>query len=116
METVQSLISSSSSRYASAFAEALAPETLQEHTPAVFAPTAEESLSPAYTFISTRRVLDALGQAGFVPVAARQMRCRRRSALHACHIIRLRRRYETVALRDSIPELSRADGNSGNHE
>lgn len=104
METIQSLISSTSSRYASAFAEGLAPEALQEHTPAVFAPTAEESLSPAYTFISTRRVLDALGQAGFVPVAARQMRCRRRSVLHACHIIRLRRRYETVALRDSIPE------------
>jgi hypothetical protein len=50
-------------------------------------------------------VLDALGQAGFVPVAARQMQTRRRSALHACHVVRLRRRYETVALRDSIPEI-----------
>src|SRR4029077_9396989 len=60
------------------------------------------------------RVLDALGAVGFVPVEARQA-ARARSPLHARHLIRLRRRCETVKLRDSIPEvlfLNSHDGTS----
>jgi len=105
MNTINTLISNSTSRYTTAFENGLTPQSLQEHTPAAFAPTADESLSPAYRFISTRRVLDALGQAGFIPVAARQTRTRAHSALHACHCIRLRRKFETVALADGVPEL-----------
>jgi hypothetical protein len=58
-----------------------------------------------YTFIPTERVLTGLMQAGFVPVEARQTQTRAASPLHARHVVRLRRRFETVALRDSIPEL-----------
>jgi len=105
METVNSLMTSESTRYASAFASALEPEELRSRSPAVFAPGAHETTSPVYTFVSTERVLDALGQAGFVPVAARQTQTRCRSQLHACHVVRLRRRYETVALKDCVPEI-----------
>jgi hypothetical protein len=105
MESLNSLMTSVDSRYASAFQEKLEPAELQRRSPAVFAPCAHEATSPVYTFISTERVLDALGQAGFVPVAARQMQTRCRSQLHACHVVRLRRRYETVALRDCVPEI-----------
>ena len=42
--------------------------------------------------------------AGFLPVEARQA-ARARSPVHALHLIRLRRRYETVQLRDAIPEI-----------
>jgi len=105
METVNSLMTSASTRYASAFEEGLNPQELQQRSPAVFAPRAHEATSPVYTFISTERVLDGLGQAGFVPVAARQMQTRCRSQLHACHVVRLRRRCETVALRDCVPEI-----------
>jgi hypothetical protein len=42
---------------------------------------------------------------GFVPVDARQTHARKASPLHARHVIRLRRRMETVSLRDSIPEV-----------
>ncbi len=46
-----------------------------------------------------------VNNAGFVPVAARQARTRRASPMHARHVVRLRRRFETVRLRDAIPEI-----------
>jgi hypothetical protein len=54
--------------------------------------------------------------AGFVPVEARQTQARRASLLHARHVVRLRRRFETVQLKDSTPEvvfLNSHDGTSG---
>src|SRR3977135_3056605 len=59
--------------------------------------------------------------AGFVPVEARQAHTRRASAGHARHPVptrrrlRLRRRFETVQLRGSVPEvvfLNSHDGTS----
>jgi hypothetical protein len=53
-------------------------------------------------------------QAGFVPVEARQTRARYDVA-HARHIVRLRRRFETVQVRDAVPEvvfLNSHDGTS----
>ncbi len=100
---------------ANAFSGSLSMDTLRERVPAVFAPAAHESLSPKYTFIPTERVLAGLMSAGFVPVEARQAISRRGSPVHARHILRLRRRYETVQLRDSVPEivfLNSHDGSS----
>jgi len=100
---------------ANALIGALSLDTLRARVPAVFALAAHESLSSKYTFIPTERVLSGLMCAGFLPVDARQARSRRRSPVHARHILRLRRRYETVQLRDSIPEivfLNSHDGSS----
>jgi hypothetical protein len=72
-------------------------------------------MSMKYTFIPTEKVLSGLMQAGFVPMEARQTHARRASALHARHVVRLRRRFETVQLRDSVPEvvfLNSHDGTS----
>jgi hypothetical protein len=72
-------------------------------------------MSARYTFIPTERVLSGLMQAGFVPVDARQAHTRSMSPLHARHIVRLRRRLETVQLRDAVPEvvfLNSHDGTS----
>lgn len=91
--------------YSTAFEQALSTEVLREKVPAVFAPGAHERLSSSYTFVPTAQVLDALGQAGFLPVEARQAKTRAVSPLHARHLIRLRRRFETVALREAVPEL-----------
>lgn len=99
----------------SAFAGALSLDALRSRVPAVFAPAAHERLSARYTFIPTERVLSGLLGAGFVPVDARQARSRQGSPVHARHILRLRRRYETVQLRDCIPEivfLNSHDGSS----
>jgi hypothetical protein len=90
--------------HSSAFLSALSPEALRERVPSAFAPSAHESRSPSYTFISTARVVEALSSAGFYPVEARQA-MRARSTLHARHLIRFRRRIETVALRDAVPEI-----------
>ena len=90
--------------HSTAFLGALSTDALQQRVPSAFAPSAHESRSPSYTFISTARVVDALGLAGFYPVEARQA-MRARSVLHARHLIRFRRRFETVALRDAVPEI-----------
>ncbi len=63
----------------------------------------------------TERVLTGLMSAGFVPVEARQAHARRSSPNHARHALRLRRRFETVQLRGSVPEvvfLNSHDGSS----
>jgi len=72
-------------------------------------------MSSKYTFIPTERVLAGLMSAGFVAVDARQTQARSASPPHARHIVRLRRRFETVQLKGSIPEvvfLNSHDGTS----
>ncbi|HWZ63641.1 MAG TPA: DUF932 domain-containing protein [Steroidobacteraceae bacterium] len=104
----------SQSIHSNALQTALTAEALRDRVPAAFAPTAHQRMSSAYTFISTERVLSALASAGFLPVEARQA-ARARSPLYTRHLIRLRRRFETIALRDAIPEvlfLNSHDGTS----
>ena len=103
----------SQSSHSSAFQQVLSPEVLRQSVPAAFAPSAHERLSASYTFVPTARVLDALCQAGFIPVEARQTRSRATSPLHARHLIRLRRRLETVSLRESVPELLLLNSHDG---
>lgn len=104
------------SSHANAFDRGLSLEAVRERAPAVFALSAHERTSPKYTFIPTERVLAGLMSASFVPVEVRQTHTRRASALHARHVLRLRRRYESISLRDSsIPEvvfLNSHDGTS----
>src|SRR5215469_6337507 len=105
MNAIVTSIPRQQNHYSTAFERALTPEVLRDRVPAVYAPAAHERTSQAYTFISTERVLDALGQVGFLPVEARQTASRAASPLHARHLIRLRRRFETVALREAVPEI-----------
>jgi hypothetical protein len=93
------------SRYASADDCGLTLDDLQERVPAIFASGPHDRLSEKYTFVPTARVLHGLISAGFVAVDARQASTRSSSPVHARHIIRLRRRFETVALRDAVPEI-----------
>jgi hypothetical protein len=90
---------------ANVFANTLTLEVVRQRAPAVFAPSPHERTSSKYTFIPTERVLSGLMEAGFMPVEARQTRARRASPLHARHVVRLRRRFETVQLKDSVPEI-----------
>lgn len=91
--------------HSNAFVHGLSPESLRERVPAAFSSSAHESRSPAYTFIPSSAVIQGLGSVGFYPVDARQA-ARARSALHARHVIRFRRRFEpATALGDVTPEL-----------
>ena len=91
--------------HANVFDRALSLEAVRSRAPAVFATTADERLSAKYTFIATAEVLSGLMSAGFLPVEARQASARRGSPLHARHVVRLRPRFETVQLRDSVAEI-----------
>ncbi len=91
----------------------LSLEEVRERAPAVFAPAAHEDLSAKYTFIPTEKVLSGLMNAGFVPVDARQARTRSASPDHTQHVVRLRRMYETIALRDSVPEILLLNSHDG---
>ena len=102
---MNAMLDTSFANHANAFSQTLTIETLRERAPAVFASGAHERTSSKYTFIPTERVLNGLMGAGFVPVDARQALTRRTSPQHARHVLRLRRRFETVALKDSIPEI-----------
>jgi hypothetical protein len=88
-------------------------DTLRVKAPAVFAASAHEATSRTYAFLSTKKLLDALLQAGFLPVAAEQSGTRVKSALHARHVIRLRRRLETIELADGFPELVLLNSHDG---
>jgi Domain of unknown function (DUF932) len=112
MDTVDTLIDSNPSA-AHAFVDPLTPQELRQRAPAVFAPSPDERTGSAYRFVSTERVLDALGQAGFLPIAVVQTRTRSRSPLHARHAVRLRRRFETVDLNDSVPEIILLNSHDG---
>ena len=91
--------------HANAFRNHLSLDAVRQQAPAVFAHGADEHRSARYTFIPTERVLAGLMQAGFVPVDARQTHTRSASPLHARHVVRLRRRFETIQLRDALPEI-----------
>jgi len=103
------------SSHANAFDRSLSLDAVRARAPAVFASGAHERLSSKYTFLPTERILTGLISAGFVPVDARQASARRGSALHARHVVRLRPRFQTVQLKDSVPEvvfLNSHDGSS----
>jgi hypothetical protein len=103
------------SRGFNALSQGLTLEEVMQRAPAVFSRTPHEKLSARYTLIPTDRVLNGLLSAGFVPVAAQQARTKSLSAVHARHVVRLRRRYEAVRLKDAVPEvvfLNSHDGTS----
>lgn len=116
MNTIPRSLDASQSTYSTAFEQALSLDVLQEKVPAAFAPSAHERLTASYGFVQTAQVLDALRQAGFRPVEARQTRTRIASQLHARHLIRLRRLVEVIGVGDATPELlllNSHDGTSG---
>ena len=101
--------------HANAYERSLSLDAVRALAPAAFASSAHERTSAKYTFIPTERVLTGLMEAGFVPVEARQTHARRSSPAHARHVLRLRRRFETVQLKGSVPEvvfLNSHDGSS----
>ena len=86
--------------HANAFTGALSLETVRQRAPAVFASSAHERMSSRLHVHTDRaECCHRLMQAGFVPVDARQTVARQsKSNIHARHVVRLRRCFETVQL------------------
>ncbi len=112
MNTIESLVEAAEAAN-TAFVRPLGRSDIQLRTPAALAESADPRTSVNYTFLSSQRVIDALGNAGFVPVSAAQAQRRNSNYLSARHVIRFRRRYETVALTDCIPEILFINGHDG---
>ncbi len=102
---MNSLSEVSFASHGNALTRELSLETVRQRAPAIFAASPHERMSARYTFIPTERVLAGLINVGFVPIDARQSHTRSTSPLHARHIVRLRRRFETVQLNDSVLEI-----------
>lgn len=112
--SMQSQVAEAAFQYGHYHDRALALEDLRRAAPAVFATEKSERTGRTYTFIPTGKVVQGLMDAGFLPVSARQAKPKA-AVEHARHVVRLRRRFETVQLRDSVPEvvlLNSHDGSS----
>jgi hypothetical protein len=112
MSTIQQLIDTAEGPH-SALAAPLTRWQIEGKTPAALARSADPRTSPTYTFLSSDGVIQAMQVAGFVPVSAAQTRTRKANPLSARHVIRFRRRYESVTLRDCIPEILFLNGHDG---
>ena len=113
MHTHDQDFSPETGHYGNAFDQFLDPTAIRSHAPAVYAAGAHGSTSRTYAFLSTSRLLSALADVGFLPVTATQTRTRVTSPEHARHIVRLRRRFETIDLPDAIPELILLNSHDG---
>jgi hypothetical protein len=102
--SIESLIDSSETSR-TAFARPLDPSELGQKSPAALSDSPDPRTSPTYAFLPTQQIVAALHDVGFVPFSAAQAQSRGTSPLFAPHVIRFRRRYETVTLRDCIPEI-----------
>jgi hypothetical protein len=113
MNTNLSLASFTSAGIRSAFEQPINREELERRSPAALSCCADPRTSPTYAFLSTRQIVEALGHVGFVPFHAAQAHSRRTSPQFAAHVIRFRRRYETVSLSDCIPEILCLNSHNG---
>ena len=104
MNTVVTSLALTQPSHSSAFQNPISPETLRERVPAVFAAEPTSAPVPRIPSSPLTRAEGAWLARGSSPVEARQA-ARARSPMHARHLIRLRRRFETIQLRDAIPEI-----------
>lgn len=73
--------------------------------PAVFASHQFERTSENYVFISTAELVDALREAGFIAVDARQRRSRGERLGYARHMIRFQPAEHSLRIADCMPEI-----------
>jgi hypothetical protein len=91
--------------FASAFTAGIPMDRLQQQVPAAFADRAHPDVSSRYVFISTVQLIEALMDAGFQPVNARQTNARDERAQFTRHMIRFRHARESLSLREVVPEV-----------
>jgi hypothetical protein len=104
--------SSPSATHRFAARRSLSPQELARSAPAVFADHAAVGTSPKYVFISTRQIVEALGQAGFEPTQAAQTRSRGREG-HALHMLRFQPVVQSLSLDDVLGEIVLINSHDG---
>jgi len=111
-----SSLTSPSRSTAFAAQRSLSPQELARSAPAAFAEGAATCTGAKYVFISTRDIVDALGEAGFVPTLAVQTRSRGRDADragHALHMLRFQPVVQSLSLDDVLGEIVLINSHDG---
>lgn len=101
------------SQFAHAFQEPLSLDRLAEKVPAAFAEHAAAHTGPKYVFISTRELVSALLDAGFVATQASQTAARGGNVAFARHMLRFQPQVQTVSLRDALPQIVLINSHDG---
>jgi hypothetical protein len=92
----------------------LEPGQLAHRVPAAFADRPAAKTSSKYVFLSTKALIDALFEAGFVATAANQTQCRHSSdPAYARHMLRFQHPRESVTLVDAIPQIVLINAHDG---
>ncbi len=87
---------------------------LSHRAPAAFADRPAGKTSSKYVFLSTKALIDALLDAGFVATAANQTHSRRGSdPAYARHMLRFQHPRDSVALVDAIPQIVLINAHDG---
>jgi hypothetical protein len=89
-------------------------DTLASQVPAAFSDHAAQRTSANYVFISTKQLVTALLEAGFVATHARQARVRRaEGGAFARHMLCFQPQREVVSLVDAIPQIVLINSHDG---
>ena len=99
---------------ASSHVSCLSAGQLAHRVPAAFADHAAGTTSSRYVFLSTKALIEALFEAGFVATAANQTLTRRGSdPAYARHMLRFQHPRETVTLVDAVPQIVLINAHDG---
>ena len=102
------------SHYSSAFAHPIPVDALAAQVPAAFSEHAAHSTSPNYVFISTKELVSALLDAGFIATQARQAGVRLgANGAFARHMLTFQPQRESVTLVEAIPQIVLINSHDG---
>lgn len=101
-------------QYSSAFSRPIDLEQLAAQVPAAFSDGPAEHTSSNYVFISTKELVSALLDAGFIATQARQAGVRGDiGAAYARHMLRFQPQRQSVTLLDAIPQIVLINSHDG---
>ena len=87
-------------------ATALSEQTLRAQAPSIYASGPMQGVSSRYTFVPTARIVDGLGELGWVPVDVEEQRIRKESRRgYQKHLLRFRRAEQMATLDEWNVEL-----------
>jgi hypothetical protein len=87
-------------------ADALSEATLRQRAPSIYASGPMAGVSARYTFVPTARIVDGLGEHGWVPVAVEEQRSRTEARRgYQKHLLRFRRAEQMQTLDEWNVEL-----------
>ncbi|MGH8261984.1 MAG: DUF932 domain-containing protein, partial [Steroidobacteraceae bacterium] len=111
--SISSVLPQLTPRFTNVFSGIWGDDQLKQGAPAIYATEARDTTSATYRFISTASVIDGLRNVGFEPVHARQAIARHGATNFGRHLVRFRRRFETVEVADAVPELCLLNSHDG---